>query len=231
MNFGLSKWSKLLLGLAVAASIVALAGDQALASNMGFKINKVISPKSVNANVGQNLVAIPYQNPYANAGQLCAALGLTSGFAKVIQNNAQTGASLSFTCGGATPYTLRPREGFKVIEQPTAAGGILVGSHQSNPPGSVTLYASSANINVGQNLYNVPYHTTNVTAADVCVDLGLPNGSTKVIRNNAATGSSSSFTCGGATPYSIVLGEALLINSIPTGTPPITPGAGHPAHF
>jgi hypothetical protein len=223
------KWSKLLVGAALVAALVVLAGDHAQASNMGFKMNKVIDPKATNPGVGVNLVAIPYRNPYANAQDLCDALGLTAAQAKVLQNVAQTGASLSHTCGNASPFSLRGREGFKVTGQPTTAGGILVGSHQANPPGSVTLYPSSTNPGVGVNLYDLPYHTTNTTADQVCSDLGLPAGS-KVIRNIAATGGSQSFTCGGAAAFTLVLGEALTISNIPGGVP-ITPGPGHPAHF
>ncbi|HEY3176127.1 MAG TPA: hypothetical protein VGK94_10275 [Candidatus Polarisedimenticolia bacterium] len=223
------KWSKLLVGAALVAALVVLAGGHAQASNMGFKMNKVIDPKATNPGVGQNLVAIPYRNPYMTAEDLCAALGLTASQAKVIQNIAQTGASLSHTCSNASPFSLRPREGFLVNNQPTTTGGILVGSHQANPPGSVTLYPSATNPGVGVNFYDLPYHTTNLTAEDVCNDLGLPANS-KVIRNVAATGASLSFLCGGGSPFTLVLGEALKVTSISGGLA-ITPAAGHPAHF
>src|SRR5206468_1403229 len=67
------------IALLLAVAIILAAGGVAVASNMGFKLNRilVIDPdaNSVN-NVGKNYVSIPFYNPYPTWADACAAWGL-----------------------------------------------------------------------------------------------------------------------------------------------------------
>ena len=231
MNLRLSSWSKLALALAVASASV-LVSDPAQASNMGFKMNKVIEPIGTPSPKGENWVALPYRNPYATAQDLCAALGLSNVAPKgrVRLVNAQTGAASVHNCGDLGAFALpKPfTNAGLIITNSTAAGGILVGSHASNPPSSLTLYPTATPSPKGQNFFSVPYHTTAVNAQDLCVDLALPAGG-RVQRRNAATGATSNHNCGDLGPFSLILGEAALVTF--PGAAPLVVAAGHPAHF
>lgn len=234
MNLRLSSWSKLVLVLAVAGASV-LVSDMAQASNMGFKLNKVISPTITPTANFENWVALPYRNPYNNAQDLCNALGLSSvapkGNIKVF--DPQTGIPSSHNCGDlgafllSKPYT----QGGFIVRNTTPAGGILVGSHAGSPPAPLSLYPLIVPLPKGQNYMSVPYHTTSVDAQALCVDLGLPAGG-KVQRRDAATGVPGSHNCGDLGAFNLSLGEAVLItfpNS--AGFNPLVVSAGHPAHF
>src|SRR5678816_4861592 len=70
-------WSKLVAVGAVVLAVVLSVGV-AQASNMGFKMNKVIQPLGSPAPKGVNQVALPYKNPYVNAQDVCNALGLSN---------------------------------------------------------------------------------------------------------------------------------------------------------
>lgn len=231
MNLRLSSWSKLALALAVAGASVVVS-DQAQASNMGFKMNKVIEPLATPAPKGTNWVALPYRNPYQNAQDICAALGLSGvapkGLVRLV--NAQTGATNSHNCGDLGPFAIpKPYTNVGlIITNNTAAGGILVGSHAGNPPSGLTLYPLATPAPKGNNYFSVPYHTTAVNAQDICVDLGLPAGG-KVQRRIAATGATQSHDCGSIGAFNLVLGEATIVTF--PGAAPLVVAAGHPAHF
>jgi hypothetical protein len=232
MNLRLSSWSKLALALAVAGASV-LVSDQAQASNMGFKMNKVIDPLGTPAPKGQNWVALPYRNPYQTAQDVCGALGLSNvapkGVIRLI--NAQTGTTNSHNCGDLGPFAVpKPFTNVGlVVTNNTAAGGIIVGSHAGNPPAPLTLHQTATPSPRGQNYFSVPYHTTAVTAEDLCVDLGLPATTGRVQRRIASTGVTQSHNCTQLGPFNLVLGEAVVITF--PGAAPIVVAAGHPAHF
>lgn len=231
MNLRLSSWSKLALALAVAGASV-LVSDLAQASNMGFKLNKVIEPVGSPAPKGENWVALPFRNPYQTAQDLCVTLGLSSVVPKgrVRLIDALSGASSVHNCGdlGAfaipKPYT----NASMIITNSTAAGGIIVGSHAGSPPNALTLYPIASPPPKGQNYFSVPYHTTSVTAENLCVDLGLPTGG-RIQRRNAATGATSIHNCGALGPFNLILGEAALVTF--PGASPLVVAAGRPAHF
>jgi hypothetical protein len=220
-------WSKLVVVGAVVLAVILSVGV-AQASNMGFKMNKVIQPLGSPAPKGVNQVALPYKNPYVNAQDVCNALGLSNvaPAGKVTQSDANTGGTSSHTCGNAAPFNLVQRVGVTVTNN-TAAGGIIVGSHQANPPGSITLYPLATPAPKGVNLFPVPYHTTAINAQDLCVDLGLPAGAS-IKSLDAATGGTSSHTCGNAAPFGLTLGLAVQVTF--SGAIINVP-AGHPAHF
>lgn len=236
MKVRFSIWSVVAVAL---ISVVMLSGDQAMASNMGFKMNRVIVALGGNP-VGQNRVALPYKNPYQSANDICSALGLaavSAGSTGVVrQINATTGVTSVCNCYlgaascGTAAFPLTQRVGLRVTN-PASAGGILVGSHAGNPPGSITLIGGVGLVNpVGQNDFSVPYHTTAVTTNDLCVDLGISTVThplVKVTQLNAVTGVSCIGNCA-VNNCSLVLGESVVINGLNSN---INVAAGHPAHF
>jgi hypothetical protein len=226
MKLRLSIWSLVVVAVAL-SSVVLLSSDQALASNMGFKMNKVIEATATPAPKGENLVALPYRNPYGTAEDVCSALGLTAATGKIRQLNALAGTTASHNCGALGPFTLALRVGI-IVTNPTAAGGILVGSHAGNPPGSITLQPLATPAPKGQNHFPVLYHTTAVNAQDLCTDLGLPAGG-KILRRNAATGVPSSHNCGDLGAFNLVLGESTVVTF--PGASALSVAPGHPAHF
>lgn len=212
------------------ALLVGLAGDTVQASNMGFKHHKQIHPKDGAFPNGENLVALPFRNPYTNAQDICNALGLAaSPNGVVLQNNANTGVILSNAPGcNIGNFVLAPRVGI-VVRNNAATSGMLVGSHQGNPPGTITLYPVDGAFPNGRNDHPVVYHSTSVDSEDVCLDLGVPNGNT-LLRYDALAGVINSHTCGaGHLPvgFALRLGESVRI----TSTVLVNVAPGRPAHF
>lgn len=229
MNLRLSSWSKLALVLGVAAASV-LVSDQAQASNMGFKMNKIVVATGVPAPKGENWIALPYRNPYANAQDICAALGLTASTGKVKMVVAADGTQPSHNCGALGAFALpKPYTSVGlIVTNVTAAGGIIVGSHAGNPPATMTLSPVGTPAPKGINYFSIPYHTTAVTAQDLCVDLGLPAGG-KIVRLDATVGSQPSHNCGALGAFNLILGESVQVTF--PGASPLVVAAGHPAHF
>src|SRR2546422_6832073 len=97
--------SKMTAGVLTSAILIVAAGGGVVASNMGFKINKVLYPISqlpaaADAH-GDNWVALPYRNPYPNASDLCSQAGLpnTVGSAATLTfTNPATNVSVNFVC-------------------------------------------------------------------------------------------------------------------------------------
>lgn len=241
--------ARISVAVALVATVSLIAGGIAIASNTGFKINKPITILGT-GQVGQNWTSIPYFNPYGNAGSFCTQTGLTTGIVKAsIQFiDPGTGITTTVSCGtagaNAFSFTTGPTTpSFNVgtgvgidIRQPATAGAptnlIIVGSH--NP--ALTVHVPfRPGTTVGQKgffWFSVPYHTTAVTANDLCLSSGLTSsGLTKatVQRVNAATGVATNVTCGtaGASALSLVLGEAVRLIE-----PANAAGANfNPAHF
>ena len=136
------------------------------------------------------------------------------------------------TCGtaAATSRPIFPGRGIR-IRRPstitTTTSIIIVGSH--NPSLSITVPDSGAG-QIGTLWFAVPYHTTAVTAADLCLSSGLTSSGgirATIQRLNAAAGTFTQVTCGtaAASTLSLVLGEAVAIRE-PNG-----PLSFIPAHF
>ncbi len=116
-----------LIAATVAMAIVA--GGLALGSNMGFKINKPLTPfVAASAPVGDNWITLPYNVPYVKAQDVCDQLGLAPGDT-VFRRNAATGTSQLRTCGPGIfgNYVLVPGEAVRV--RPAAAAGPWLPSH------------------------------------------------------------------------------------------------------
>jgi hypothetical protein len=211
-----SKISTYVVAAVVVATMAALAGGVLEASNMGFKMNKVVFLFSGagSAPKGDNFVSLPFRHPYQNAADICSALALTNGTGTVQLVDAATGTPFNFTCGGGGPFSLTAADKVRIglrVRNLTATGGNLVGSHAAGPPG-VTFFRffGAGSAPRGDNQFPVLYHGTAATAQDVCSQAGLGAGST-IQRIDASTGTPSNHTCGGGAPFSLVLGESVRV--------------------
>jgi len=217
--------------LAIAGAVLLVDSDETLASNMGFKENKQIFPKDGPPNNGVNLVALPFNNPYATSQDICDAInspvGGTPPACRIVQIAANTGITSTDTCaaaGGAFP--LIPRVGIVVDSCTAATAGIIVGSHA--PGVAFNLYQQVPPQPKGFNHYPIPFHTTNATMGAVCTDLGLVSP-TRIIKINADNGVLATHSCPVANPgpagLPLVLGESLIIDNVAVASAPV------PSHF
>jgi len=198
----------------VALSMALIAGSALQASNMGFKLNKVIRPSGALATVGINWVSLPYRHPYQNAQDICNALGLVAP-AKVELTRADIGEVASHTCGAAGAWTFtvaRQRIGIEISQQAVQVSGILVGSHAGGTGVNIWQKALT-NSPQGRNDYPVLYHGTAVNAQDVCNQLlldGVIPDRAHIERNDGAAGIST-HDCGNVGAFPLVLGESVRI--------------------
>ncbi len=234
------KSSRPALAALAAATVMLLAGGMAVASNMGFKINKLLVGNR------RNWVSIPYNNPYTTncvatapncVGALCQALGLPSGIAgtTVTTLDEVTGTFTNTPCptatattGGSFGVALRPGKGAQIRPPSTwPVGGsvIIVGSH--NPTLSITVPDAGAVGQVGRYWFAVPYHTTAVTTRDLCVasGLGLTLPAATITLSVPGTNSFNNAACSANPGLTLVLGDHVQI------TEPNGPKTFIPAHF
>lgn len=230
-----NKKSHLTMAVVLVAATMLVAGSVAVASNTGFKLNKPLVAAGGAGSIGQNWTAIPFFHPYTNGTVLCAQLGLVSTGAirgQITKIDPNTGATVTASCGTlaqTNAFTWNAGQGVRIrnagIAPPTSA--IIVGSH--NPALSLTI-PDSGNGNVGSFWFAVPYHTTAVSAADLCNGIGMTSAGAlrgTVGRLNAATGAFTNVSCGNAAASSLilVLGEAVRLRE-PNG-----PMSFVPSHF
>ena len=240
----LKHWaSRLTVAVLAAALIIVVAGGFATASNMGFKLNKALSRPVTGgaADSGNNWLSIPFKNPYSGSpctisgvcyGAFCtqtALPALTTGLQDLDPN---TGTTTNFTCGtaAANSRAITPGVGFRVRGNSVPASIIIVGSH--DPAQVITLLATSATKPDQGNLwFAVPYHTTAVTAADLCTQAGMTALRATVRTVNASAGSGTTVTCGTATAGTLVLrlGEAARLRDSSIVAPAVKTFI--PAHF
>jgi hypothetical protein len=152
------KPSRLTVAVTLSALVIILAGSGAIASNMGFKLNKGLFPTgTVSPGVGgDNWLSIPYNSPYSTFASLCTALGLPPITTNMFQFIPMTGSQLSCNCGsGATCGTFflnqtnlpvaqqlggvpAPFLGIRIRNPngfpPAGLGTIVVGSHNPTQP-------------------------------------------------------------------------------------------------
>jgi len=229
---------KLATTLALAVAFMLTTGGLVVGSNMGFKINKaILGPATAGTFKGLNLISLPFNNPYPTAKPLCTALGLTL-FSQSVQqvnpvsgltSNCPTGCDagtpaevgFSFACSGAAPgpTTL----GQKGVQVTLGAGAtvnrVLVGSSIEAGAGAAwgTIYSGfqTSKFPKCQNYVSVPYHTTWVTAQDVCASLGIGALAGNVLRINPdpTVGTQISHPCGNTTTnnFALVIGEGLIV--------------------
>lgn len=236
----LMKKSHFTLAVVLVAAVMIVAGGVVTASNTGFKMNKPLEPIGVGglpAQKGNNWTSVPYFNPYGNVGAFCTQTGLiTSGLATardvIVDVDPVTGANVQNACGtaGATARAIVPGRGIR-IRRPSSIVAqtsiIIVGSH--NPSQSITVPDAGLG-QIGTLWFSVPYHTTAVTAADLCSTIGLTSATiprATVQRLNPVSGAFTQVQCGTTTAatLTLVLGEAVAIRE-PNG-----PLSFIPAHF
>jgi len=209
---------KVIAAALLVLGIVTTVGDVSLASNMGFKMNRVIEPVGAGSK-GVNIVSVPVRNPYGNhAENLCLPLGLTIAAAeprgRVLRVNACTGVTSSDACDGINVVDWPTGEAVIVTNPTGPVGGILVGSHQSPTCQGICGVGVGAK---GTNYLNIPYHTISTTGESLCAEAGLvtagaePRG--RVLRVNAATGVTSSDACDGTGVVTLVLGEGVIMTN------------------
>jgi hypothetical protein len=222
------KSTRLSVAVVLAAVVIILAaGGVAVASNMGFKLNKPLVANT--ATSGQNWVAIPMNNPYGTIKNFCTQTGLPSALATtatITAINPVNNLPTTVTCFAAVAQLL-PNDctGIRVSVPPSAGLGsiIIVGSH--NPGKTCGIPANTAAS--GQFWFSVPYHTTAVTLKDLCNQIGMASSLASTgqgTRINATNNLPDTRTCfsGTSTGLNLVLGEAIrLLN--PTAIPSFTP--------
>jgi hypothetical protein len=281
------KPSRLNVVVACCAVLIVLAGSGAIASNMGFKLNKPLYPGPAPA--GQNWVSLPFTKPYITYADLCAQLGLPNLTTTVLQRIPETGAAQSCLCGTAacTPLKLdlsnlpaaslvsgvpAPYLAVRITGNGlVATGNIIVGSHNptmsvllrrppnpsnaaccpvanpadrgtcSNAPATVCctnadcVAPGTCNVtgSVAETWFSVPYHTTALTANDICTQAGIPAGGAAVNVVNPQTGATTNGTCGFSTAnFNLVLGQALRIRRTGVTAAANCPATSFiPAHF
>lgn len=203
---------------AIAMVLVAVMGEVAVASNMGFKLNKQIVK-------GTNLLSFPFRTPTQTAQQICAIFGKTTsatGLAQFTGTGIQT-----YTCDQVTAgFTVTAKGiGVRLIESTVGATGIIVGSHI---PGQQVTIPDAGTFPVGTQVYGYPYHTTNVNSRDVCQNGGFTTvaGQAPLLSRFGPLGTvDATYTCDQtASPgFALRLGEGVLISGEVNGPKTFTP--------
>lgn len=207
--------------LSLVAGIASLfGGEQALASNMAFKLNKVIHP-SAPGNKGRNYTAFPDRGPHSGPGgftNICAALNLSNGTGEITQLNAAVGTVNTYQCGQLETFTFLDGVG-AIVTDVVPTGGIIVGA---DTPGNSFTFTDLGSPPIGYNIFPVEYHTTAVTPEDLCNQCGLSNTAT-ITRFDALNGLVLTHQCTHLPLWNLELGEAVLIlenNGPKVCTPP-----------
>ncbi|MFQ5877149.1 MAG: hypothetical protein ACE5JH_05590 [Acidobacteriota bacterium] len=204
------KSSRLTVAILAVAALIVAAGGTAVASNMAFKLNKAIV-FSGTGQIGNNWTSLPFNNPYTNGQSLCDQLGLV-GNASLSVLDGTTGTFTSGICGStAVGVPITAGQGV-LIRQPADAGApssvIIVGSHNPTLSLSIPAVVPGGGPNQGNLWFAVPYHTTAVTAEDLCNSTGMTPLVGSITRLDAAAGNFVSCVCGATCPgVNLVLGE------------------------
>lgn len=211
-------------------AVAVLAGAAALVSTPVFAqpvcggvaslMNKSLAQEGLGV-LGDNIVSIPAVSPINNNPgsptangfiDLCRRFGLTGTTSSIQQNNANLGATTTFTCdqSAAPPFAV----GQAVIIRPTvAASGRIPGVECSQ---AYTAFIEGLGA-LGDNYFPVPVTFAGVNGEDLCTQMGLANGSI-VIRNDAAAGAQPTHVCGTVPQFSLQIGEGVLIRPTSTKT-------------
>jgi len=221
---------RLTLAFIFAALAVTAAGGLAVASNMAFRLRMPIVVAGA-GQVGNNIFALPFLNPYGTAAGLCSAWGLSSsGTARgaITTLNPITGAFTQGVCGTPSAISLTLVPGRCVqVRQPNAATAptsvLIVGSH--DPSLAITIPAAG-NGQVGTVWYSVPYHATAYTVNDLCLQAGMTPFVASCTWLDASSGMFHFAACGSPQAKSqlavIQLGQCLMCRE-PNGPLTFTP--------
>jgi len=228
------------VAVVLAAVLIIAAGGAAVASNMGFKMNKPLV-LVVTGQTGNNWTSMPFHGPYGTFNQFCVQTGLKTTLPATqltVRNyRADTDGLRSCTCGftcNTDAYFNQALVSGKFIQIRAVTGTptsiIIVGSHNSG---------QSLTVTEGVHFwYSVPYHTTAVDTDQLCAQIGLTStGIPKASVSRLNPGPPAAFqntTCGNAaTKFNLVLGEGVqLFEANPAAQlPPIKVITFTPAHY
>lgn len=228
------KASRLTVAVLAAAAVIVVAGSVATASNMGMKLNKALVTPLAGTRSGDNWVSIPYNNPYYSAANcttaagvsclndFCVKTGLPLGTTFIDVPDQCSGLPSHIACGttaakstallqaAATAPCIAQPVGVKVRGTAVPASIIIVGSHSSQQLHIEPTDPAALSPEKGAYWFPVPYHTTAVTANDLCTQAGLALGFGTVDTVSASALVPTHVTCGSnaAKTTNLRLGEA-----------------------
>lgn len=207
--------------LSVAALVFTLGSwEKAEASNMAFKLNKVIHPLG-QGTLGKNYTSFPDRGPHQGPGGLtniCSALNLANGFGEITQLDPAAGTVNTFQCGQLETFSFQDGQG-AIITDTVGTSGIIVGA---DTPGNSFNFEDLGSPPTWYNIFPVEYHTTAVTPEDLCNQCGLSATAT-ITRFDALAGLVLTHQCTQLPLWNLELGEAVLIledNGPKSCTPP-----------
>lgn len=229
------KASRLTVAVLAAAAVIVVAGSVATASNMGMKLNKALVTPLAGVRSGDNWVSVPFRNPYYSAANCTTAAGVSClndfcvktavplGTTFIDVPDQCSGIPSHIACGSnaakaapllqvnTTAPCINQPIGIKVRGTGVPASIIIVGSHD----GSQVLHIEPTDPAAlapekGAYWFPVPYHTTAVTADDLCTQAGMALGFGTVDTVNASALVPTHVTCGSnaAKTTLLRLGEA-----------------------
>jgi hypothetical protein len=188
-----------------------------LASNMGFKLNRVLTKTSGRTNT--NWVSLPFLwIPGATSNTVCTDIG--SAASEVGKYSESTDTFTTFVCGGFdTPFNINPGEAIYVKPTTNNTSWIIVGAHDDTFV--VNLKKTPGRTNT--NWVSIPYHATAATSQDLCTQIPA---ATEIGKYNESTDTFTTFVCGGFdTSFNLVAGEAVYIKVTTDNT------AWTPSHY
>jgi len=189
------------VGMMVAVLALVLgSGSLLLASNMGFKLNRLLQkPAAGVSKTGQHYLALPYfrQTGLTKANDLFVDMGGTTYIQRITRLIEATDAKQSYTgLTAVNNYNLDEGVGYIVQIKAAAPGDlnyIVVGSH--DPAFAASLEKPAAGVSkTGQNYFAMPYNFTGSKANDLFVDIGGSTFVQRITRLLTATDSSQSYT-------------------------------------
>ncbi len=196
------------VAIAIAALLVA---GSLTASNMGFKLNRVLNGTGSSAS-GTNYVALPFnkQVGMANAKDLIDDIVAAGGSVGQIGRFVNTTDGFqTYNGASGTAFALAKDEGY-VVSMNSDLNYIIVGSHD---PGHVVSFNGTGTSASGTNYYALPYHTTAANAKDLIDELVAAGGSVGQIgRFVNTTDGFQTYNGASGTAFALVPGEAYVVS-------------------
>lgn len=195
----MKKYLVLLLALLIAGP--------ALASNMGFKLNKSLPFTAGKPNI--HWISLPWFNSYTLASSICSDIANAS---SVTSYDPPTNSYTVYTCGDdLDDFTLVKGKAYGVNVSATTTA-IVVGSHDDSFSVSLPFTAGKPNIH----WISIPYHSTATLASTICAQ--NPKFSS-ITAYDPPTNGYTVFTCGDdLDDFTIVPGTGYGINVSATTT-------------
>jgi hypothetical protein len=161
-----------LTALALVVGVALLLGGGLTASNMGFKLNRVLSTTGPGSNSGLNTISLPYNRQVGidNASDLFGDIG----FANIQLLSRFLPATDTFQnyALGSPDFALAQGQGY-LAKMAVTTNYIIVGSH--DPGAVIQLNAAGGGSNSGLNFFAPPYHSTANLASELFGEIGFTN--------------------------------------------------------